>query len=122
MVIEFAFRHLLPVAAGNRYPIPMGTKIDHIKESGADGKECSRCFIVLGLEDDQKRTVFPQDAARFSPRSSTYIGAPFWIILIEVIEFRQQLTTADGAIGWIKRHGHIPWAGIACTCTAGIKD
>src|SRR5260370_27143919 len=43
MVIEFAFIHLLPVAAWHRYPIPMGTKIYHIKKSGADGREFSRC-------------------------------------------------------------------------------
>src|SRR5271165_5203807 len=83
--IEFAFRHLLAVAAGHRYPIPMGTKIYHIKECSADGKEFSRCFIVLGLEDDQKWTVFFRDAARLSPRRSTHVGMPFWVILIQVI-------------------------------------
>jgi hypothetical protein len=80
MRIEFAFRHLLAVAAGHRYPIPMGTKIYHVKESGADGKEFSRCFIVLGLEDDQKWSVCFHDAARFSPRRPTRVDVPFWVI------------------------------------------
>src|SRR5271166_810872 len=120
--IEFAFRHLLAVAARHRYPIPMGTKIYHIKESGADGEEFSRCFIVLGLEDDQKWTVCFHDTARLSPRSPTHVGVPCWVILIEVIELRHQLPAADRIIGRIKRHGHVPWTGIPRTCGAGIKD
>src|SRR5271166_2683981 len=120
--IEFAFRHLLAVTAGHRYPIPMGTKIYHIKESGADGKEFSRCFIVLGLEDDQKWTVCFHDAARFSTRSPTHVDMSCWVILIEVIELRHQLPAADRVIGRIKRHGHVPWAGMPRTCGAGIKD
>ena len=122
MRIKFAFRHLLAVAAGHRYPIPMGTKIYHIKELGADGKEFSRCFIVLGLEDDQKWTVCFHDAARFSPRSPTHVGIPFWVILIETIEHRHQLPAADRVIGRIKRHGHVPWTGIARTSAAGVKN
>ena len=59
----------------------MGAKIDYIKESGADWKELSRCLIVFGLENDQKRTVFVQDAALFSPWRPTYVGMPFWVIL-----------------------------------------
>jgi hypothetical protein len=91
----------------------VSAKIDYIKESGADWKELPRCLIVFGLENDQKRTVFVQDAARFSPRRSTEVGMPLWIILIEVIEFRHELPAADGAIRRIKRHGHVPRAGIA---------
>ena len=81
MVIEFAFRHLLPVAPWHRDFIPVGAKIDYIKESGADREEFSRCLIVLRLENDQKRTVFVQDAALFSPWRPTYVGMPFWVIL-----------------------------------------
>ena len=58
----------------------------------------------------------------FRPRSSADVGMSFWIILIEVIEFRHQLPAADGAICRVKRHGHVPWAGISRTCAAGIKD
>src|ERR1700730_4401863 len=122
LVIEFAFRHLLPVAAWHRYFIPMGAEIDYIKKSGTDWKELPRCFIVFRLENDQKRTVLVQDAALFGPRSPTNIGMPFWVILIEVIEFRHELPAADGAIRRIKRHRHVPWAGIARTRAAGIKD
>ena len=62
----------------------MGSKIDDIEESGADGKECSRCHIVLGLENDQKRTVFVDDAARFGPGRPTDVRMPVGVILVEV--------------------------------------
>jgi len=74
MIIEFSFRHLLPVCAWYRYSVPMGSKIDDIEESGADGKEFSRCHVVLGLENDQKRTVFVHDATRFGIGRPTDVG------------------------------------------------
>jgi hypothetical protein len=52
----------------------MGSKIDDIEESGADGKEFSRCHVVLGLENDQKRTVFVHDATRFGIGRPTDVG------------------------------------------------
>src|ERR1700730_4468588 len=67
-VIEFAFRHLLPVAAWDRDSIPVRAKIDYIKESRTDWKVLPSCFIVFGLENDQKRTVFIHCAALFNPR------------------------------------------------------
>ena len=66
----------------------MRSKVDDVEESGADGKEFSRRHIVLGLENDQKRTVFVHDAARFGPRRPTDVGMPFGVILVEVIELR----------------------------------
>src|SRR5207244_522958 len=66
--IEFAFRNFLAVAAWYRHSIPMGSKIYQIKEFSTDGKKLSRCFIVLGLEDEQKWAVLVHDAALFSPR------------------------------------------------------
>src|ERR1700730_2698562 len=74
VVIEFAFRHLLPVAAWHRDSIPMGAKIYYIKKSGTDWKVLPSCFIVFGLENDQKRTIFVQDAALFSSGRSTHVG------------------------------------------------
>ena len=35
MIIEFSFRHLLPVCVWYRYSVPMGSKIDDIEESVA---------------------------------------------------------------------------------------
>src|SRR6516162_2554850 len=88
MVVEFPFRHLLPVCAWHRYSVPMGSKIDDVEESCANGKELSRCHVVLGLENDQKRAVFADDATRFGPRRLPDVGMPFGVILVEVIELR----------------------------------
>ena len=58
----------------------------------------------------------------FSSRRPSDVSVLCWVILVEVIEFRHQLPAADGAIRRIKRHGHVPWAGIARTVAAGFKD
>src|SRR6516225_4966507 len=100
----------------------MGSKINDIEESGADGKEFSRCHIVLRLQNDQEWTVFVHEAARFGPRGPADVGMPFGVILIEIIQLRHQLPAADGTVRRVKRHSHVPWAGIARTCAAGIKD
>ena len=64
LVIELAFRNLLSVAAWNRNFIPMGPEIDDIKKPGTNRKKFPCRLIVFGLENDQKRAVFPKDAAR----------------------------------------------------------
>ena len=58
----------------------------------------------------------------FGAGRSADVGMPFWVILIEVIEFRHQLPGTDRTIRRVERHGHIPWAGISRACAAGIKD
>src|SRR6516162_888812 len=88
MVVEFPFRYLLPVCAWHRYYVPMGSKIDDVEESCAHGKELSRCHVVLGLENDQKRAVFVDDATRFGSRRPTDVSTPLGIVLVEVIELR----------------------------------
>ena len=46
----------------------------------------------------------------------------FGVILVKIVELRHQLPAADGAIGWIKCHRHIPRAGVADTGAAGVED
>ena len=85
VIIEFPFRHLLAVCAWHRYSVPMGSKIDDVEEPCAHGKELARCHVVLGLENDQKRAVFVDDAARFGPRRPTDVGMPFGVILVRAV-------------------------------------
>src|SRR5271165_265663 len=47
---------------------------------------------------------------------------PIWIISIKIIEFRDQLPGADRTIRRVKRHRHVPWAGISRARAARIKD
>ena len=53
--------------------------------------------IVLGFEDEQKWTALVHDAALFSPSSSADLSTPFLVVLIELIEFQDQLPVADGS-------------------------
>jgi hypothetical protein len=91
----------------------MGAKIDYIKEAGTDWKVLPRCFIVFGLENDQKRNGFRPGRCPLQPLAPDLRRHAVLGHTIEIIELRHQLPAADGAIRRIKRHGHVPWAGIA---------
>ena len=70
MGVEFAFRDFLSAAAWHRHSIPMGAQIDQIEEFGADREKLPRGLIILGLKNDQKRTVFVYDAALLRSRET----------------------------------------------------
>src|SRR4029077_20430797 len=107
---------------GHRHFLPMKVKVGSINDFLPDGEELASCRIIFRLQKDQGRAVFADIGRLFAETAPADVGTPLRIVPIYIVELGHQLSSSDGAIGGVKRYGHIPGTGTAPALAIGAEN
>src|SRR6478609_8568408 len=107
---------------GYRHFLPMKVKVGSFDDSLPDGEELAGCRIIFRLQKDHGRTVFADSGRLFAEIAPADVGTLLWVVPIQIVELRHQLSGSDGTIGRVKCHGHVPGAGTTPALAIGTED